>query len=192
MPNRLTSISVWMSLWIGSAGCSRRCRCAGGWTALRLWRALAHRPGARRGQRNPVSRRARRLRDAGGSGGRETAATKDRRHPFCFPATHGTSCMTAAGPRLCPRVTGRPSTSRSAKTWVRTSGSTSCADSSRSRPRTTGFCAVISRRSGAVAQNAGAIRPGRLRKACSSRRREDDEDRRARLRSYLSTIHAGA
>ena len=50
-------------------------------SALLLRRAMAHRPGAGRGERNPVPRRARRLRDAGRSGGGPTAAAEGRRHP---------------------------------------------------------------------------------------------------------------
>ena len=49
--------------------------------ALLLRRALAHRPGAGRGERNPVPRGARRLRDAGRSGGRQADAAEGRRHP---------------------------------------------------------------------------------------------------------------
>src|SRR5882762_208951 len=49
--------------------------------ALQLRRAMAHRPGARGGERNPVPRRAFRLREAGGSGRGPTVAAEGRRHP---------------------------------------------------------------------------------------------------------------
>ena len=64
-----------------------------------------------------------------------------------------------SGARRCRPATGRPSTSRSAKTWVRTSGSTCCADSSPIAPAARpACCAAICRRAWSCTP---AVRPGR-------------------------------
>ncbi len=74
---------------------------------LLLRRALAHRPGSGRGERNPVSRSARRLGDTGRSGGGPTAAAEARRHPAAprqSPSRHARRQRGRAAAGTQPRV----------------------------------------------------------------------------------------